>query len=112
METGWVFIVVILGLLVFGGIYNHVVAGLEEKGHDRGYTAYLVVGGTLVTVLGAIPLIGVESAGMVLACFAASGLPMVVGSSKRHSQQREEFETRVQAIVREALNDEKTSGWL
>lgn len=50
METGWVFIAVILGLLIFGGVYNSIVARLEEKGHDRGYTAYLVVGGTLVTV--------------------------------------------------------------
>lgn len=110
MENGWVFFLAIIGLLAFGAIYNHIVASLEKKGHDRGYTAYLVVGGTLVTLLGAIPLIGLENAGKVLACFAASGLSMVIGSSQRHSQQREMFEQRMQEIVREALDDKEAGG--
>jgi len=85
---GWDLVAVMTGLLLFGIVYNAFVAWLERRGHDQGYTALLVVAGTLVTLLGAAVIIGLEDALVVLACFAASGLPMIVGSIARHVQER------------------------
>ena len=54
MGISWVTMgAVLLGLLVFGLLYNWLVGWLEANGHDRGYTAFLVVGGTAVTLVGA-----------------------------------------------------------
>ena len=98
---------VLVGLLLFGVFYNAFVEYLERSGRDRGYTAFLVVGGTLVTVAGSAVVIGVTAAGFVLLCFAASGLPMVIGSGWRHVQARAAEEDELRRAARELLNGNK-----
>ncbi len=94
MAIGNAHLWIVLSILaLFGSGYNVLVGWLENNGHDRGYTAFLVVGGCLATILGATFLIGTESALIVFLCFAASGLPMTAGSMYRHAQ-REKAEER------------------
>lgn len=83
-----------LVLFVFGVGYNELVAFLERQGYDRGYTALLVVGGVLVTLLGVAVLIGFEAAAVVFGSFVASGMPMIVGSMQREARKRKEDEDR------------------
>jgi hypothetical protein len=83
-----------LVLFVFGVGYNELVAWLERQGYDRGYTALLVVGGVLVTLLGVAVLIGFEAAAIVFGSFVASGMPMIVGSMQREARKRKEDEDR------------------
>lgn len=75
------------GLALFGAVYNLVVAGLERRGYDEGYTALLVVVGVSVT-LGAMALVDWRGAALALGCFAASGAPMVAGSWWRYVRRR------------------------
>lgn len=76
-------------LAVFGVGYNALTGWLEERGWDEGYTADLVVGGVLVTVLGTAPLVGWKRAALVLGGFAASGAPMAIGARVRYRRWRE-----------------------
>ena len=105
MELVWKCSGVMLGLLLFGVGYNAWIERLERNGRDRGYTAFLVVFGTLATLGGGTLLIGLEKALLMLACFSASGLPMVVGSVSRYARERSVEEERVRQITREILND-------
>ena len=94
------------GLAVFGRAYDRFVTGLEESGHDEGYTALLVVAGVLVTLLGAalLRVVVLRMYGMTwdqsmalavllfacdFAAFAASGVSMVWGSWQRYSRKRQ-----------------------
>lgn len=88
-------------LLLFGTGYNQLVAALERDGHDKGYTAILVVIGTAVTLLFALPLIGTDATLKLLACFAASGTPMTIGSMARYAAQRATEERQLRALARE-----------
>ena len=82
-------VAVVLGLLfLFGAAYNLLVAWLEHKGYDEGYTSLLVVGGVLVTLAASALLVGWYNALLVLLCFAASGLPMILGSLARYARAR------------------------
>jgi hypothetical protein len=100
--TTWL---VLAFLLVFGISYNALVAQLESMRHDRGYTAFLVVGGCLVTLAGGSMLAGFEMGAWFTACFAASGLPMVIGSWARNSRARVAEEKKVADLAKEMLND-------
>ena len=64
-------------LLAFGVLYALLTNYMARRGIDD-QTVWLVVVGTLVTVLGAAWLIGIKATIVVLACFTASGLPMIV----------------------------------
>jgi NADH:ubiquinone oxidoreductase subunit 3 (subunit A) len=94
MVNGSNLFLIYLVLFVFGVEYNELVAWLERQGYDRGYTALLVVGGVLVTLLGVSALIGFEAAAIVLGSFVASGMPMIVGSMQREARKRKEDEDR------------------
>ena len=48
MERALVFVIVYLGLFLFGIGYNALVSHLEKHELDRGYTAFLVALGVLV----------------------------------------------------------------
>jgi len=86
-----------VGLAVFGVLYDCWVAVLERQGHDRGYMAFVVALGSLVTlcvggvVLGALagPLVGLVAWGVMVCCFVASGIPMIIGSVRRHVRARD-----------------------
>jgi len=75
-------------LLGFGIGYNALVAYLEKRGHDRGYMGFIVALGCGVTLFGAGFLVGWEAVAWVTGCFAASGIPMIVGSAARHVRAR------------------------
>jgi len=101
-----VIVVVLGGLFVFGFLYDRLVAWLELHGYDEGFTAFLVMGGVLVTLAGygvmvyaalyrgvcvyahgALPATAVTLVALLL-CFAASGFWMVVGSMQRYMLKR------------------------
>lgn len=106
METGYLTALVLVVLLVFGVLYNALVEWLEVTEHGRGYTAFMVVGGVLATLLGFGVVEGWPAAMRAGLCFAASGLPMVIGSMMRSSKERKADEERAKGIAREMLNDE------
>jgi hypothetical protein len=94
---------ILIGLAAFGIGYDQFVGWMETKGYDRGYTALLVVVGTLVTLLPLIPLSGLSAYLDAMILFAASGSPMIVGSWKRHVRARERDEEAARNAAREAL---------
>lgn len=95
------------GLALFGVWYDHAVGRMERRREDRGYTAFLVVFGTLVTMTGYMLVLASSALIVTLfACFAASGLPMVVGSVRRHQVERAREEAAVRELVRGTLGDE------
>jgi len=83
-------VVIGIGLLLFGIGYNFLVDWLEKHGFEEGYTAILVVGGVLITLLASIPLTGIEAFLTLLVCFSASGFPMVLGSWRRYCDRRKQ----------------------
>jgi len=89
-----IYVPILLALAVFGYIYNRWVEALEKKGHDRGYMSLIVSAGCAVTLGGAALIVGLGPVLWALVCFAASGIPMIVGSVGRYcrarAQQRQE----------------------
>jgi L-cystine uptake protein TcyP (sodium:dicarboxylate symporter family) len=78
---------VIPALVIFGVLYNAVVAWLIHHGYDEGYTWALVAVGVAVTLLGVACIDG-AAALLSLLAFSAAGLPMALGSWWRHVQAR------------------------
>ncbi len=75
-------------LLALGGVvYDRFVVDVIETrlppGH--GVTAYEVAGGVLFTLVGLMFITGLETFILALLCFAASGLPMIMGAHHRNS---------------------------
>ena len=104
MEAGWKVLAVMGILALFGLGYNAFVAWIEKNGHDRGFTALLVVGGTVVTLIGSLALIGWESTLLVVLCFVASGTPMIIGSLIRYAKTCLEQEKALREAAMEAVN--------
>lgn len=75
------------GLLIFGIIYNLIVARLERGGYLEGFTSLAVVGGVGM-VLAGLAVINWQWALISLAAFASAGLPMVLGSMSRYARRR------------------------
>lgn len=87
-------------LYFFGCYYNRLVEELESNGHDRGFMSLLVVVGVAVTGIGySIVVNSIEHLLVLVGCFVASGIPMIVGSIKRYNRCRaqEEAESKAQA---------------
>jgi len=101
---------IMVGLVGFGILYDRLVNKLEKSGRDRGLTAFLVVGGTVITLAATIPLIGLMAALLVLACFAASGLPMVLGAWERYTTARKQDEEAASKMAKELLDGQEDSG--
>lgn len=100
---------VLLGLAalgLFGWLYNAAIARLERTGEDRGYTAFLVVGGCLaaIVVYGLI-VWSIELGLLLLFAFGACGTPMILGSVRRYNQQRRSDDLATQHEAQEALDD-------
>lgn len=72
-ETAWV----VLGLFIFGVFYNWLVADFQKK--TGNYTAELVAGGVLVTLVASGFVIGWSNTFVLIILFTASGLPMMIG---------------------------------
>jgi hypothetical protein len=83
-ELGIAFII----LLIFGFVYNFIVERFQKR--TQRYTAELVVGGVLITVLTSGFFIGWNNVVIVLILFFASGLPMIIGSWIRSARDDEE----------------------
>ena len=105
MSFDQMFFWVALGLVVFGGLYDHVVGWLENQGHSRGYTSLLVVGGVGVTLIASIPLVGLNTAVLMLALFGASGLPMIIGSVARYARERARDDQQARDVARKLLEE-------
>ena len=89
---------ILFGLFMFGSAYNAFVGSLE--GRKDGYLAMLVAAGVGITLVG-VAIISWQAAVLVLACFAASGIPMIIGEIARTIHKRERA-LRVQRLIAEA----------
>ena len=87
-DVNWLtFGFVLAGLVLFGCFYAALVRFMAKRGAD-GQTAWMVVGGVAITLCGSIFIVGLQAALLMLACFAASGLPMVVEYVWRYESAR------------------------
>jgi len=86
MTTDPALIVRVLLLLALAGVvYDRYIVDIIETQHPPlGVTAWEVVGGVLFTLVGFAFLAGVEAFLLALLCFAASGIPVILGSRARH----------------------------
>jgi hypothetical protein len=76
---------VLAALAIAGTIYDRYIVDIIERQHPPlGVTAWEVVGGVLFTLAGFALLAGLEAFLLALLCFAASGIPMILGSRARH----------------------------
>lgn len=78
---------VLAALFLFGCFYAALVRFMAQRGAD-GQTAWMVVGGVAITLCGGTVVGGLEAGLVFLACFAASGLPMVVEYVWRYESAR------------------------
>jgi hypothetical protein len=78
---------ILLGLVLFGVIYNLLVDFLTSHQFAEGFMSILVAFGVFGTLIG-IAFISWPVALMAFAGFAASGLPMIVGSITRYVRKR------------------------
>lgn len=76
---------VLAGLLCFGVLYNEIVVDNLAAHLPQKYraTSWEVVVGVLVTLIGIGALLGLETMLVCLLCFAASGIPMILGDYRR-----------------------------
>jgi hypothetical protein len=93
---------VLFALFFFGWAFNSLVNWLGDR--KDGYTSLLVVAGVLVT-LGGVALIDWRAAGLALAGFAASGLPMVIGDVARTVAKREKALRLMRLVAREQAEE-------
>jgi hypothetical protein len=100
-------IAVVLGLALFGVGFAVLVAWLGRK--KEGFTSLLVVAGVLVTLGGAALVIGLPAALVVLVCFGASGLPMVIGDVAGYVSRREREREELKAVILGRAYDESKS---
>lgn len=92
---------VVFGLFMFGIAYNALVGWIGER--KEGYTSLLVVGGVLITLLGAA-IVSWQAALWIVLCFSASGIPMIIGDILRYIHKREKaLAEQRQMIERMAL---------
>jgi hypothetical protein len=85
-------------LVLFGLLFNQLVAWLERKGYAEGFMGLLVGLGVFFTLLG-VALISVPAALITLVAFCGSGIPMIVGSMIRYARKRE----RVQSLIKRSV---------
>jgi Na+/melibiose symporter-like transporter len=103
--NGWVLGAVLAALVMFGLAYNTLVEILGER--KEGYTGFFVAIGTVITLAGAFYVTQFHPAPIwvMLACFAASGIPMIVGDVLRVDRARQAAIRRHQAEAQKAAED-------
>ena len=76
---------VMIGLVLFGMIYNNLVVDNLARHLPVRYrqTSLEVVIGVAITLVGAGVLLGVQTMVLLFLLFAASGIPMIYGDYKR-----------------------------
>lgn len=75
---------VLFGAVLFGVFYNGFIDWTQTNGYSEGYVSFLVAGGVVVTLILSAFIVGIEAVIVVGIVFAASGLPMIVGSVRRY----------------------------
>jgi len=75
---------VYIGAVLFGVIYNALIAWAGRNGHGEGLVSLFVAGGVGVTLILSAFVVGWLDALLVAGMFAASGLPMIAGSIWRY----------------------------
>ncbi len=91
--------IVLIVLFITSIGYNAIVAWLEKKGYDEGYTAILVVIGVGWTLAGAA-ILDWKHTLLITACFISSGTPMIIGSWWRHVQKRRKSRDDLAKVTR------------
>lgn len=84
-----VFWLVIGGLLAFGAAYAWLIYWMRRRGWLEPYTAFMVAFGVAVTLAankGIHSTDPVADLMLEMTCFAASGIPMIVGSMWTHAR--------------------------
>ncbi len=84
-------------LLLFGLLYNALVAWAERQGYTEGYMSLIVALGVAITLAG-LAVLDWRAGLLALLCFSASGAPMIAGSIGRYLRRR--------AADRQAVLDE------
>lgn len=97
---GWLFLVGCLGVLI-GVLYNHLVNWLHAEKHDQGYTAFLVVGGVVITLGLSLPFIGLVNTAVVTVLFICTGTPMIVGDIWRYVVERRQQAQKLNKTLKE-----------
>ncbi len=88
----------LFGLFMFGVAYSFFMGALAER--KDGILAQLVAAGVGITLIG-VAIISWQAAILVLACFIASGTPMIVGENIRSIMLREKSK-RIMLQIAEA----------
>ncbi len=111
MESGYqlgnepVVALVIILELVFGLFYAWFVDWLKREGRERGYAAFLVVGGNFFTIVLTIPIIGIMGALVILTAFVLTGLPMILVTTYRHTEDARHQRQADRAVIDEFQRD-------
>ena len=94
-----------VGLIIFGLWYNDAVARWQRQ-DDGIYTAVYVVGGVLVTLIGASFIVGFGNFVVLLVLFVCSGAPMLIGSMTRHrkdaARQKRKLKMQAEQVIEDA----------
>jgi hypothetical protein len=96
----------VLALVVdvaFGVLFNRWVAQHQTR-NGGVYTAFYVVAGVGLTLASAVLVIGLSDVLLMAVLFAASGLPMVIGSMQRHTDRIHATTQDAQAMALEMLH--------
>lgn len=92
-------------LAIFSVWYDQRVTALEARGRQEGYMALIVAGGTLVVLVAGLfvawPLgpAAWAAVGIVALMFLPAGIPMIIGSARRHADRREAELRRIRAAA-------------
>lgn len=81
-EIGRVLLMLALASVVYDRFVVDIIETRLPPGH--GVTAYEVTGGVLFTLVGLMFLTDLETFILALLCFAASGVPMIMGAHHRN----------------------------
>lgn len=96
------------GLFGFGLLYNRMVAYMNRKHGQHGYTSFFVVFGVFVTLVAVSTRIGAVNTLKIAAGFVASGLPMILGDTNRYLDYKQEVAialARASKARRKGIND-------
>ena len=94
---------VLISLSLFGTLFALLMWVLGHR--KEGYTAFFVVAGVLVTLAG-VAVIDWRAAVLALACFTASGTPMMIGSVAQYIVQREREHAAIRAEALRKIDDQ------
>ena len=95
-------------LFGFGIGYNKMVAYMNRKHGQHGYTSLFVVFGVFVTLAALSTRIGAVNTLKIAAGFVASGLPMILGDTNRYLDYKHEVAValaRASKARRKGIND-------